>query len=140
MWVWFVAYDEHYVCRNLIGGLVTLPLKCDLGTRLPARLDVNGQNLLLLPHGAVIGHHPAGYFHAFGHPSIDVLQGDVEVVFDGRILRFFFARPNIEGMGPERGAGRGVAEIEAAAEAAECKGIVQVVRHVVVVGVQVIGE
>ena len=137
MRVWFVAYDEHYVCRNLIGGLVTLPLKGDLGPGLPARLHVDGQHLLLLPHGAVIGHHPAGDLHAFGHSSVDVLQGHVEVVFDGWILRFFFARPNVERMGSEGSAGRGVAEIEAAAQATECKGIVQIV-HIVVV--QVIRE
>ena len=54
-----VADYEDNVGRDLVGGLVTLPLEGDLGAGLPAWLDVNGEHLLLLLSGPVVPNHAA---------------------------------------------------------------------------------
>ena len=47
--------------------LVSLPLEGDLGARLPARLDVDGENLLLLLGRAVTSHHAPRDLHPLRH-------------------------------------------------------------------------
>ena len=47
--------------------LVPLPLEGDLGARLPARLDVDGENLLLLLGSAVTCHHAPRDLHPLRH-------------------------------------------------------------------------
>ena len=58
MLVRFIPDDKDDVGRDLVGRLVPLPLEGDLGPRLPARLHVDGEYLLLLSGSAVVVDHP----------------------------------------------------------------------------------
>jgi len=87
----FVPNDENDVCRDLVRALIALLLESDFGARLPARLDVDGEHLVLLLGGAVRLQHPPRDLHLLGGALGDLLQGHVEVVLDRRVLLLVFA-------------------------------------------------
>ena len=76
-----VPDDEDNVGGNLVGGLVALALEGDLGARLPARLDVDGQHFLLLLGRPVVADHPPRYLHPLSHPLNNTLLLETKLSF-----------------------------------------------------------
>ena len=73
-----VPDDEDDVGWDLVRRLVSLPLEGYLRSRLPARLDVDGEHLLLLLRRPVRTHHPSRDLHplcyTLKHKLVNVLQ------------------------------------------------------------------
>ena len=87
MRVRLVLDDEHDVGRYRVGRLVALAWERDLGALLPPALDLNGEDLVLVAHGPAVRVEPlAGDLHPLGAAMEDLLQGDPQLVVDGRVL------------------------------------------------------
>ena len=65
--VGLVPDNKHDVGWDLVGRLVAFALEGDLGPGLPARLHVDGENLLLLLRSPVRRHHPPRDLHPLRH-------------------------------------------------------------------------
>ena len=87
MGVGLVLDDEHDVGGYGAGRLVALAGERDLGALLPAPLDLDGEDLVLVAQRAPVGVQPlAGDLHALGAAVEHLLQGDPQLVVDGRVL------------------------------------------------------
>jgi len=87
VWVRLVLDDEHDVGGYRVGRLVALAGEGDLGALLPAPLDLDGEDLVLVAHGpAVRVESLAGDLHPLGAAVEHLLQGDPQLVVDGWVL------------------------------------------------------
>lgn len=82
-----VLQHKHHVSRNVGGRLVALLGESDLGSLLPALLDLHFQDFVLLAcRSSIWVESLAGDFHLLGAASQDLLQGHLEVIDHRRVL------------------------------------------------------
>lgn len=82
----FVPYDKDNIRGNFIPPLIAFPLECDLSPRLPPGLHVNRQHLILLLRRPVRLQHIAADLHLLRTALRDILQRNVQIVLDRRVL------------------------------------------------------
>merc|ERR1719188_1307358 len=96
-----VPDDEGDVGGDLAGHLVALLGERHPRARLPALLDVEGEHLVLLPETArrlVV--HPPRDLHPLLGAARNVLQADLQLLLDGRVLRGLGAAGGVERLRP----------------------------------------
>lgn len=87
VWMRLVLNDKYNVRRDGVGRLVSFPWERDLGPFLPPSFNLDGENLVFCAHGPTIRIQPlARDLHPLGAAVEDLLQGDPELVDDGRVL------------------------------------------------------
>ena len=86
LWMRLIPDDKDDVRGYFTSALVTLLLERNLCAGFPAGLDVDSQHLVLLPRRAVGLHDSPRDLHLLGAAAQYVLEADVEVVLDRRIL------------------------------------------------------
>merc|ERR1719188_1102996 len=96
-----VPDDEGDVGGDLAGHLVALLGERHPRARLPALLDVEGEYLVLLPEAArrlIV--HPPRDLHPLLGAARNVLQADLQLLLDGRVLRGLGAAGGVERLRP----------------------------------------
>merc|ERR1719188_1287595 len=96
-----VPDDEGDVGGDLAGHLVALLGERHPRARLPALLDVEGEHLVLLPEAArrlIV--HPPRDLHPLLGAARNVLQADLQLLLDGRVLRGLGAAGGVERLRP----------------------------------------